>query len=83
MFSILGVELGQAVPSGGAAALLVVILRMVYKDNADRRRIETELRAEHAAEMKSVRQAHKVEVDELRARITALEDQVDELRGRG
>lgn len=53
-------------PIGGIAALFIVMLRMVWSDNAARRLIEGKLRAEWAADRKQLIEYHEAALQRLR-----------------
>lgn len=77
MFALTVTDIGTVGPIGGIAALFVVMLRMVWSDNAARRLIEGKLRAEWAADRAQLIAYHEAALARLRddyeARISGLE----------
>lgn len=59
-------DLGTVGPIGGIAALFIVMLRMVWSDNAARRLIEGKLRAEWAADRAQLIEYHEQALQRLR-----------------
>jgi hypothetical protein len=58
-------DAGKVVPIGGIAALLVVMLKMVWTNDSEQRRNESRLRVEFEAERKADDTRHAADIERL------------------